>query len=321
MQRLDALPEILGPDWVAALGSDMTQTAFKFLAGWANPHQVKRLGRARLARWFQRETRKAWGERRADAVVSAAEATLALWGPTGLDYEAWPPTSPPKPASPSSSHARSPASMSGSSTTTATPTPTTSCCRSPVSARSSPVRSAADSGTPPVHQPGRGPVLLRAHPAPALLRAHRRRRRPTKHGDACLREALFLAADHARKTDPTPAARYQRLMCQTGRHHTSALCTIATVLCTRIVACLRNDTPYQVRDVDGSPITPAQGRAIVAERYQIPPDVRAARRTISNTRPRHRRGDERIEQGVAKRSTMTPVPPASLTPAASLDNH
>lgn len=49
MQRLDALLEILGPDWVAALGSDMTQTAFKFLAGWANPHQVKRLGRARLA--------------------------------------------------------------------------------------------------------------------------------------------------------------------------------------------------------------------------------------------------------------------------------
>jgi transposase len=46
------------------------------------------LGRARLARWFQRQTRKAWGERRADAVVSAAEATLALWGPTGLDYEA-----------------------------------------------------------------------------------------------------------------------------------------------------------------------------------------------------------------------------------------
>ena len=88
MQRLDALLEILGPDWVAALGSDMTQTAFKFLAGWANPHQVKRLGRVRLARWFQRQTRKAWGERRADAVVSAAEATLALWGPTGLDYEA-----------------------------------------------------------------------------------------------------------------------------------------------------------------------------------------------------------------------------------------
>jgi hypothetical protein len=29
---------------------------------------------------------------------------------------------------------------------------------------------------------------------------------------------------------------------------------------------------------------------------------------------------QRIEQGVAKRSTMTPVPPASLNPAGSLDN-
>jgi hypothetical protein len=104
-------------------------------------------------------------------------------------------------------------------------------------------------------------------------------------------------------------------MCQTGRHHTSALCTIATVLLTRIVACLRNGTPYQVRDVDGSPITPEQGRAIVARRYQVPPEVRAARRVVSNAHSRHRRWDERIEQGVAKRSTMTPVPPASLTPS------
>ena len=60
MQRLDALLEILGPDRVAALGSDMPQTAFKFLAGWANPHQAQAVGRARLARWFPRQTPKAW---------------------------------------------------------------------------------------------------------------------------------------------------------------------------------------------------------------------------------------------------------------------
>jgi hypothetical protein len=83
----------------------------------------------------------------------------------------------------------------------------------------------------------------------------------------------------------------------------------------RIVACLPNNTPYQVHDVDGSPITPAQGRAIVAARYQIPPEIRAARRAISNARSRHRSWDERTEQGVAMRSTMPPVPPTSLTPA------
>src|SRR6185369_12161917 len=41
----NALLEILGPAWIAALGSDMTLTALRFLARYANPVQVKRLGR------------------------------------------------------------------------------------------------------------------------------------------------------------------------------------------------------------------------------------------------------------------------------------
>ena len=300
----------------------MTQTAFKFLAGWANPHQVKRLGRARLARWFQRETRKAWGERRADAVVSAAEATLALWGPTGLDSEA----------------------LAADSATEASLALELSRQIARLDERIYDRYCDADPDHILLSVPGVGKILaaqirgrlgdprrftsLAAARSFSGLIPHQHSSGltdaaggPTKHGDACLREALFLAADHARKTDPTLAARYQRLMCDTGRHHTSALCTIATVLLTRIVACLRNGTPYQLRDVDGSPITPEQGRAIVTERYQVPPQVRAARRVISNARSRHRGWDERIEQGVAKRSTMTPVPPASLTPAGSLDNH
>jgi transposase len=51
-------------------------------------------------------------------------------------------------------------------------------------------------------------------------------RGPTKRGDACLREALFIAADHARRTDPSLGARYQRLMVTAGKHHNSALCHI-----------------------------------------------------------------------------------------------
>ena len=35
--------------------------------------------------------------------------------------------------------------------------------------------------------------------------------RPTRRGDAVLREAIFIAADHARRIDPTLAARSQRL--------------------------------------------------------------------------------------------------------------
>ena len=52
MHRLDSLLEILGPGWTDALGTRITQTTFKFLAAYANPHQVKRLDRARLPAGF-----------------------------------------------------------------------------------------------------------------------------------------------------------------------------------------------------------------------------------------------------------------------------
>jgi hypothetical protein len=96
-------------------------------------------------------------------------------------------------------------------------------------------------------------------------------------------------------------------MCDTGRHHTSATCTIATVLLTRIVSCLRNSVPYEIRDIDGTPITADQGKTIVADRYQIPPHVQAARQSISNTHSAKRR-DERVKKGVAKRSETPPAP-------------
>ncbi len=308
MQRLDSLLEIMGPDWVEAIGSDMTQTAFKFLATWANPHQVRRIGRARLARWFQRETRKSWGERRADAVVSAAEATLALWGPDGLDYEA----------------------LAADIAVEANLALELSRQIARLDARIFDLYCEADPDHIVMSAPGVGKILAAQilgrlgdpHRFTSLAAARsysglvprqnssgltNAAGGPTKHGDACLRAALFSAADHARKVDPTLAARYQRLMCDTGRHHTSATCTIATVLLTRIVACLRNGTPYELRDVDGSAITAVQGRAIVAERYQIPAEIRAARRAISKVRSEQRR-DERTRQGVATRSTVTPVP-------------
>jgi hypothetical protein len=130
---------------------------------------------------------------------------------------------------------------------------------------------------------------------------------PTKRGDACLREALFIAADHARRTDPTLAARYHRLMRDTGRHHNSAVCNVAGVLLTRIVACLRNGTPYELRDLEGRLITSEEGRAIVKERFQIPKEIRAARRTVSYE-GEAAGWDERAKKGVAKLSEATLVP-------------
>jgi hypothetical protein len=92
----------------------------------------------------------------------------------------------------------------------------------------------------------------------------------TKAGDPLLREMLYTAADQARKVDPQFALKYHRLMAG-DRHHDSAICHLATMLITRIATCMRNGTPYQLRDVDGTAITESEGRAIVKERYQLDP--------------------------------------------------
>jgi transposase len=308
MQRLDSLLEILGPGWSDALGTRMTQTTFRFLATYAHPHQVKRLGAARLARWFQHHSRKAWGPERAAAVVAAAEATIALWGNDGLDFEA----------------------LAADIAAEATIALEVSEQIALLDRRIRDLYSEADPDGIVRSAPGVGEVLAGqilgrlGDPARFTSLAAARsfsglipRRNasgqtdqaggPTKRGDACLRAALFQAADRARKVDPQLAARYQRLMCNTGRHHNSATCTIAAVLLTRIVSCLRNGTHYQLRDVDGTPITVEQGTAIVTARYQIPAEVRAARRSISKVASATRR-DERAKKGVAKRSETPLVP-------------
>jgi len=129
----------------------------------------------------------------------------------------------------------------------------------------------------------------------------------TKTGDACLREALFQAADHARKIDPQLAARYHRLMVDAGKHHTSALCSVAAVFLTRVAACLRTGTAYELRDTDGRPISVQEGRAICAERYAAPAEVRSARCTTPRLKI-IKKGDGVDTTGVAKRSKPTPVP-------------
>ena len=138
----------------------------------------------------------------------------------------------------------------------------------PASARSWPRRSPAGWGPAPLHQPGRGPLLLRAGAQGQPVRPSRARRRDhqSRRPDRCA-QAACMAADMARRTDPQLAAKYVRLM-NAGRHHDSAVCHVATVLLTRIAACLRTGQPYVIRDLDGT-ATDRSRRA--AHRHRAPP--------------------------------------------------
>jgi hypothetical protein len=62
------------------------RSAARVLAGYADPHVAKRLGRTRLARFCYRHSRGAWGEPQAEALLAAANQTLELWSGGELDY-------------------------------------------------------------------------------------------------------------------------------------------------------------------------------------------------------------------------------------------
>lgn len=307
MQRLDCLLELMGPAWVAALGSDMTKTSFRFLARYANPHTVRHLGHRRLSEFLHRSSRGAWASERATDILSAAATTIALWGDE-FDFDEL--------AADIATEARLALGLCDEIAA--------------MDKRITALYTAADPAGIVRSAPGVGVIG-----APQILGRLGNAKRfqslagvrsfsglvprrddsghtaiaggPTKAGDACLREALFISADHARKIDPTLAQRYHRLMTVEGKHHNSALCHIATVLLTRIAACLRADQTYRLCDNDGTTITETQGRAIVAERYTIPNATRAARR-VATTTSRQPRTNERVKKGVAMRSETPPVP-------------
>ncbi|MEU4744379.1 IS110 family transposase [Actinosynnema sp. NPDC023658] len=280
LARLDALLELLGPGWHAALGADLAnKTPLRFLAHYADPHQVIRLGRARLGRFLARHSRGSWGEDKADQVITAARETLRLWSEE-LDY--------PELADDIAIEARLALQLTEEI--------------KELEDRIAALLTKADPDAILRSVPGVGPVLaaqilgrlgdphrftslaaIRSFSGlvPKLDSSGRSARHggPTKSGDACLREALFMAADQARRSDPSLAAKYHRLMTEAGKHHNSALCHVATTLLTRIAACLRRGEHYHLTDTDGTPVTTQQARHIIAQRYTISAELRTARRT------------------------------------------
>jgi hypothetical protein len=126
-----------------------------------------------------------------------------------------------------------------------------------------------------------------------------------------IEEAVFLAADLARKVDPTLAERYHRLVIAEGRHHVSAVCTLGAVLVTRIAACWRRGERYVVRDVDGTEITEAEAAR------SAPGATRCRRRSGRPPARRHRPDAEKVGRVGAVRSRPRPLrrptrPPLTL---------
>jgi transposase len=98
--------------------------------------------------------------------------------------------------------------------------------------------------------------------------------RISRAGPGMIKKYAYLNADVARRHDPQIAAIYYDQIVTKGNHHNQAVCACATRLLDRVRVILREDRPYELRDVGGTPVTPEEARAIIAEHYKVPEEVR-----------------------------------------------
>jgi transposase len=101
----------------------------------------------------------------------------------------------------------------------------------------------------------------------------------SKAGSSLLRTTLVRAADTARKQDPQLARIYYVQMVERGKDHLGALCVVAANLAERFWAVMTRGMPYVICDTNGHPVDADQAKAIIAEHWTVPPEVRARRRS------------------------------------------
>ena len=311
-QRLDAQLELLGPAWYDALGTTYGKCALAVLARYADPHALVRLGHARLTRFLVRHSRGHWRADHARMLIDAARQSIELWGPDGIDF----------------------AELAADIAVEATQAQVLSDQIDDLDERIANLYDEADPTGIITSAPGVGPVTAgiiagrigdphRFHSL-AAIRAYsglvpkinqsgqtHHQHGLTKAGDPLLREALFAAADQARRTDPQLAAKYKRLM-STERHHDSATCHIATTLLTRIATCWRTGQHYTLRDTDGQVITAAEGRQIVKTKHTVDKQTRInAANTRQSQRRKHKTGREQQESPSAPTSRPANTQPTN----------
>ena len=108
--------------------------------------------------------------------------------------------------------------------------------------------------------------------------ARRPHMRLSKQGPNLVKATLYQNAEVARQWDLQLAAIYYTQMVVQGKHHTQAVCAVASHLARRIFAVLRDNRPYQLRDLQGRPISKEDSRALILERFQVPESLRKQRR-------------------------------------------
>ncbi len=113
--------------------------------------------------------------------------------------------------------------------------------------------------------------------------------RMTKAGPAIMKWALYQSGQIGRRYDPQLAWLYYREMVHNGKNHKQAMGAVMSHIGARILAVLRENKPYELRDIEGRPITWEDARRMILSNYQVPEEIkrdRRRRRTLGDSADR-----------------------------------
>lgn len=136
----------------------------------------------------------------------------------------------------------------------------------------------------------------------------------TKAGNSDLRSQLVRSADVARTLDPQLAKVYYDQMVHHGANHTKACAVVAAKLAERAWAVRKRGTPYQLRDVDGTPVTARQAKQIINDHWTVPEHIRAQRRSKKKGGRAPHPAPSRQVSKRSKRATRRPSHTPTLRP-------
>jgi len=138
-------------------------------------------------------------------------------------------------------------------------------------------------------------------------------KRMTQAGPGWLKRAAYLAADVARQVDPQLAHVYNRSMVEKGKVHTQAVCEVATHLMDRVFCVLKEERPYEFRDLDQKQIDKKEARA-QAQELKVPQSVRQRLR-------RGKRGTKKQKrESMSVRAPAIKAVPVNKSPSLMKDN-
>ena len=90
--------------------------------------------------------------------------------------------------------------------------------------------------------------------------------------------ALYQAGEIGRRNDPGLAAVYYREMVHHGKNHRQAMGAVMSHMGARILKVLKEDRPYEIRNLEGESIDKSEAKQLILSQYYVSEEVRRERR-------------------------------------------